>query len=133
MKSMSRKTKISLILSSFMAVCTIVMFFSVFNSLSNYHDYETVIYSPDGSGKLIVQETEWLHGAECVIYYKPRYSLIKKRLGWGFVDGFAYPFRDGNYDVTWNDGSVTVRYYGNNSYELPGEMNTWSRCTYRLP
>ena len=97
------------------------------------------IKSPDGSYTLIIKEWSAAGGTGAEIYcVKGKYTKLKwifntHKLGDTIADDYCLPFKDNNYVITWDDDSVTLKYFSGRRNQEKNDPTTWEVETFKLP
>ena len=117
--------------SLFLVLCCVVVLlaFCGCNSEREYYD-DIYITLQDASEKLIIKEWSFLLGSGIEVYYQRSNDdpiLLGKSTGGD--DGFC-PFKEGLYEITQDDRSVTVKWCFNPADK---DMSNWQSETFELP
>lgn len=93
---------------------------------------DVTVWASNGDDKLIIREYDTI-GMGCTgieVYYKS--GLFKKSLGELTADEMCFPFTNGEYIVTWEENSVTVRFYSGRQSQSQDDPLTWDERNFEL-
>ena len=130
-KKSQKRLGIMFIAISLVAILGTVAFFTCMKiALSPVCEEDIVVKSPDGGYELIIREWQAIGGSGAYVYIKD--GFFKEKVDHLIFDDYSMPFKDGCYEVEWQDEHVVIRYSSGVPAETYDDPATWRVCEISL-